>query len=267
MKAATSCENKYINHNKNQISTNGMNFCMCYGHFRLNISTSAANIGLKMFYVKRQLTCDANRPAANKGSCDSSINSNQTTRPCILEDNRMILLTFTVRHCIHPKSEIFPDKHRYLLNLYSVLNSCLCLSQGLSFQCWKKNSPTTWRTFCYPWSTRWCIRVKRAASCLPVATLQVLTALDNSVQARDRTRDLPHPCRTQFIHIRWGLVHTSLRESALHGVVQHEGEWQTENIQCTVAAVGEGESCGYALSLNVVSITLKTICFYSAKRH
>ena len=93
MKAATSCENKYINHNKNQISTNGMNFCMCYGHFRLNISTSAANIGLKMFYVKRQLTCDANRPAANKGSCDSSINSNQTTRPCILEDNRMILLT------------------------------------------------------------------------------------------------------------------------------------------------------------------------------
>ena len=68
MKAAISRENEYTN-SKKQINAIGTNLSTCYGHFMLNISTSAITIGLKIFYVTRHLTCNANRPAANKWSC------------------------------------------------------------------------------------------------------------------------------------------------------------------------------------------------------
>lgn len=92
MKAASSCENEYKNC-KQQTNAIGLNLCTCYGHFKLNISTSAVTIGLKI-YVHGHLTCNANRPVANKWSCKKSINSYQTARSCILEDSRLILVNF-----------------------------------------------------------------------------------------------------------------------------------------------------------------------------
>lgn len=99
--------------------------------------------------------------------------------------------------------EKFTDTGRFPFNEGSILNRFYCVSQGRSFRCWRRSNPTTWPTFCCPWSTRSSTRDKQAANCLPAATSQVPTALDSSVLAKDRTKDLPRPYHTQFIHIRW----------------------------------------------------------------
>jgi hypothetical protein len=99
-------------------------------------------------------------------------------------------------------------------NVISILDRFYCLSQGRSFRCWRRSSHMTWRTCCCPSSMRWSTPARRRASCLLAVTLRAPTTLDNSVQAKDRTRDLPRPCLIRFIHIRWDLVEMSTRITA-----------------------------------------------------
>jgi len=65
MKAASYCENEYTS-GKEQINAIGINFCTCYGHFMLNISTSAVTIGLKSFYVKRHFNVQCKSPCCKQ---------------------------------------------------------------------------------------------------------------------------------------------------------------------------------------------------------